>query len=343
MRGSERRPGDVGAGLSRGTAREWAPRLSTQHSAPSTFSIVARDARTGALGVAVASKFLAVGAVVPWARAGIGAVATQAHANVRYGPEGLRLLEGGRGAEEALAALIAADGEAAVRQCGIVDARGRAAAHTGAECMDWAGHEVGEGFACQGNILTGREVVAAMAEAYRRADGEPFPSRLVLALAAGEASGGDRRGRQSAALLIVREGGGYGGGNDRWLDLRVDDHGDPVAELARLLDLHRLYFPHEDGEEGAEAVPLEGETLARVTRDLQVLGYLDPADVNGAPAGAAAETVRAALARFAGVENLEERLRDDGAVDATVLAFLHDRAEERRAMPVEREENDERD
>lgn len=234
----------------------------------------------------------------------------------------MRLLGTGLGAAEALAALVGGDPEGGVRQCGLVDARGRAAAHTGAGCLDWAGHEVGEGFACQGNILAGREVVAAMAGAYRAGAAAPFPARLVAALAAGEAAGGDRRGRQSAALLVVREGGGYGGGNDRWLDLRVDDRPDPVAELARLLDLHRLYFPHDDT---VEAVPLAGETLAAVADDLRTLGYLE--DTAG---GAAVAAVRAALARFAGVENLEERLRDDGAIDATVLAFLRDRAQSSR-------------
>jgi uncharacterized Ntn-hydrolase superfamily protein len=280
-----------------------------------TFSLVARDAATGDLGVAVASKFLAVGAVVPWARAGVGAVATQAHANVAYGPEGLRLMDEGFSAPDAVAWLIANDAQAAVRQCGMVDAHGRAAAHTGAECMPWAGHEVGDGFACQGNILTGREVVTAMAEAYRR-HGGPFPARLLEALAAGEAAGGDSRGKESAALLVVRAGAGYGGGNDRWIDLRVDDHPAPVAELMRLLELHRLYFPHDDA---ADTVPLAGETLREVAAHLQALGYLEPGQGDAA-------RVDAALTRFAGVANLEERLRDDGTIDATVLAYLRERA-----------------
>lgn len=281
-----------------------------------TFSIVARDERTGDLGVAVASKFLAVGAVVPWARAGIGAVATQAHANVAHGPAALALMTNGASARDALDELIAADLGAAVRQCGVVDANGVAAAYTGADCMEWAGHVVGDGFTCQGNILAGRAVTDAMAGAFEPAGGA-FADRLIGALRAGEAAGGDRRGRQSAALLIVRESGGYGGGNDRWIDLRVEDHEDPLAELGRLLVLHRVYFPHG---EGSPPLALTEEALANVARNLDVLGYL-PADRRND--GAA---VRAALRRFAGVENLEERLLDNNYVDAEVVAMLQRKA-----------------
>lgn len=292
-------------------------RLARRSALVSTFSIVARDPRGGDLGVAVASKFLAVGAVVPWARAGVGAVATQADANVAFGPEGLRLMGAGRGAAETLAALVAADPQAATRQCGLVDAQGGAAAHTGAGCFDWAGHEIGEGFACQGNILAGPETVAAMAAAWREGQALPFPDRLLAALARGEGAGGDRRGRQSAALLIVREGGGYGGGNDRWLDLRVDDYPAPVAELGRLLELHRLYVPHDDA---VATQPLTGAVLAQVAADLRTLDYL-PAEGDPTP-----EEVLTALDRWAGVENLEERMRADRTIDELVLAFLRDRA-----------------
>lgn len=292
----------------------------TGHYAPTapvaTFSIVARDEHTGDLGVAVASKFLAVGAVAPWARAGIGAVATQAHANVAYGPAALALMANGASARAALAELIAADGGAPVRQCGIVDANGISAAHTGPECMEWAGHVVGDGFACQGNILASPAVVDAMASAFG-AGGVSFADRLIAALRAGEAAGGDRRGRQSAALLIVREGGGYGGGNDRWIDLRVEDHEDPLTELVRLLALHRVYFPHG---EGSPPLALTEEALAGLARNLGLLGYLPPDTSND---GAA---VRAALRHFAGVENLEERLRDDDHVDAEVVAMLQRKA-----------------
>lgn len=286
-----------------------------------TFSIVARDARSGDLGVAVASKFLAVGAVVPWARAGVGAVATQAHANTTYGPSGLDLMANGASAPAALSRLVEADSAASVRQCGMVDAYGAVAAHTGPECMRWAGHVTGEGFTCQGNILTGPEVVNAMATAFA-ASNAAFADRLVDALRAGEAAGGDRRGRQSAALLIVREGGGYGGGNDRWVDLRVDEHHDPLAELGRLLTLHRVYFPHG---EGAPPLPLTGATVESLAGHLVTLGYLE------AESRADSAAILAAFRRFAGVENLEERLRDDDLIDAQAFGLLQRLARGRAA------------
>jgi uncharacterized Ntn-hydrolase superfamily protein len=206
-----------------------------------TFSIVARDPETGDLGVAVQSRFLGVGSVVPWARADVGAIATQAWANTTFGPEGLRLLAAGRPAAEVLKTLVAGDDGSAWRQLGIVDAKGRAASFTGEKALDWAGHRTGDGFACQGNILAGEEVVEAMAKAFRESE-EPLPERLVAALRAGQAAGGDRRGRQSAALLVVRAGGGYSGFNDRYVDLRVEDHERPIEELARVLALHRKTF-----------------------------------------------------------------------------------------------------
>ncbi len=276
----------------------------------STFSIVARDAATGDLGVAVQSKFLAVGAVVPWARAGVGAVATQAHANVAYGPDGLALLSTGLSAQEALDRLVNADPEPAARQAGIVDAQGQAASYTGPGCSDWAGGYVGEGFCCQGNILAGAEVVAAMAEGYTTATGS-FAHRLLTSLEAGQAAGGDSRGQQSAAILIVREGGGYSGGNDRWIDLRVDDHPAPIEELRRLVMLHRVYFDLDD----ADLEPLDEGMLAVVAEHLRTVGYLEGPEADGAE-------VNAALARWAGRENLEERVRADGQIDSVVLQML---------------------
>ncbi len=210
-----------------------------------TFSIVARDPRNGDLGVAVQSKFLAVGAVVPWARAGAGAVATQALANIRFGPDGLSLMAGGRSAEQALTDLLAGDVDAEHRQVALVDAQGRAAAYSGAACMSWAGHRLGEGYAVQGNILAGERVIAAMAETFDRAGGD-LVERMLAALAAGQAAGGDRRGRQSAALYVARAGGAYGGNHDRYVDLRVDDNPEPIDELARLLGLHRFYLTSSD-------------------------------------------------------------------------------------------------
>ncbi|MCI0343062.1 MAG: DUF1028 domain-containing protein [Planctomycetales bacterium] len=206
-----------------------------------TFSIVARDPGNGDLGVAVASRVLGVGSVVPWAEAGVGAVATQAWANTTFGPEGLRRLRAGESPDTAVPAMLDADPAAEQRQLAVVDAKGRVAAHTGKRCLAWAGRRGGEGYSCQGNILADEGVVAAMAEAFEKAEGE-LADRLLAALGAGEAAGGDRRGKQSAALLVVRERGGYGGMNDRYVDLRVEDHAEPVAELRRLHELHRAFY-----------------------------------------------------------------------------------------------------
>lgn len=201
-----------------------------------TFSIVAFDPKTGDLGVAVASRVLAVGAVVPYAQAGVGAIATQAFANTTYGPKGLVLLRKGLTPEQVLKRLLAEDKDREQRQVGIVDAKGRAAAFTGKKCLPWAGHLVGKGYAVQGNILAGEQVVKAMAQAFENTKGE-LAERLMAALEAGESAGGDARGKQSAALLVVRKGGGYGGFDDRYIDLRVDDHPEPVKELRRLLTM----------------------------------------------------------------------------------------------------------
>ncbi|MEX1158078.1 MAG: DUF1028 domain-containing protein [Thermomicrobiales bacterium] len=281
----------------------------------STFSIVARDPGTGDLGVAVASKFLAVGAVVPWLRAGAGAVATQAHANVAYGPDGLAMIEAGLTAQETLDRLVAADSDRDLRQAGIVDSHGLAASWTGPGCTDWAGGFIGDSFCCQGNILTGPEVVDAMTEGYTTADGS-FANRLLTALDAGQAAGGDSRGQQSAALEIVRAGGGYGGGNDRWIDLRVDDHPTPLTELRRLVTLHRVYFDIDN----ADLLPLDDQRLAEIAGQLRGISALTDADVER-------ETVLTALERWAGRENLEERLRTDDQIDRVVLEMLASSAE----------------
>ncbi|HVD14005.1 MAG TPA: DUF1028 domain-containing protein [Actinomycetota bacterium] len=273
-----------------------------------TFSIVAYDPGSTSWGVAVASKFLAVGAVVPWGRAGAGAVATQAMANLSYGPGGLDLLAGGFSADQVVIRLTAADGEREHRQLGVVDAAGRGSTWTGASCMDWAGGEAGEGYAVQGNILTGPEVVAAMLAAWHDGGGEVLARRLVAALAAGDQAGGDRRGRQSAALRVWRVGAAYGGELDLAVDLRVDDHRAPVGELARLLDLHELYFGKPDPD---SLLPLEGELAAEVAASLERLGY--PSD-----GGARLEE---ALMAWAGTENYEERLAP-GKLDPVVLEQL---------------------
>lgn len=206
-----------------------------------TFSIVAIDRETGELGVAVQSKVPAVGAIVPFARAGVGAVATQAAANPSYGPKALERLAAGEAPDAVVKALTAADPQAGRRQLAVIDARGRVASHTGDGCLAWAGGRAGNGYAVQGNILAGREVVDAMAKAFEDSTG-PLADRLIAALAAGQDAGGDKRGRQSAALLIVRKGWGYAGLNDRFRDLRVDDHPTPIAELRRVLGVHRKIF-----------------------------------------------------------------------------------------------------
>jgi uncharacterized Ntn-hydrolase superfamily protein len=204
--------------------------------AVSTFSIVAYDPVKKEWGVGVASKFLAVGAVVPWAKAGVGAIATQSFANTQYGTKGLDLLSQGKSADEVIKILTDRDKGKDVRQVGIIDAQGNAATFTGARCNPWAGGKTGKHYACQGNILAGEAVVENMAKAYEKAKG-PLAWRILAALEAAEAKGGDSRGKQSAAILVVRDKGGYGGFNDRLIDFRVDDHSGPVQELGRVLAL----------------------------------------------------------------------------------------------------------
>lgn len=273
-----------------------------------TFSIVGRDPETGEIGVAVQSKFLAVGSVVPWVAADAGAIATQAWANTSFGPRGLELLRQGLSAQEVLAQLIAEDPEGGVhRQVGIVDREGRSATHTGRECMPWAGGVVGPNFAAQGNILVDERTVLAMAETFKATGGD-LAHRLLEALNAGQLAGGDSRGRQSAALYIAKEKGGYGGQNDRYIDLRVDDHPEPITELMRLLDLWRLYF--EKPAEGS-LLRLEGELLREVSGHLAHLGYLK----DGRP-------FEDAWRQFVGTENFEERDVQEGYIDPAILAWL---------------------
>lgn len=266
-----------------------------------TFSIVGRQ--DDALGVAVASKFLAVGSAVPAAEADVGAIATQSYANLAYRPDGLALLREGRSAQETLDHLTGADEGRDQRQAGIVDAGGRSATYTGKACNDWAGGRTGNGYAIQGNILTGPDVVAAMESAWLASSGE-LSERLLAALTAGDEAGGDKRGRQSAALLVVRKGGGYGGESDVEVDLRSDEHPTPVNELHRMLAMHRLYFGKPDP---ATLLPLEGDLADEVNRRLQSLGY-------------------ATLDDWAGVENYEERMVA-GKVDPLVLEKLREASE----------------
>lgn len=283
-----------------------------------TFSIAAYDAEERAFGVGVASKFLAVGTMVPWARAGVGAVATQAHANLTFGPSGLALLSQGNSAHETLNLLLQSDPLRERRQVGIVDNQGRAAAHTGSECYAWAGHKTGEGFTCQGNILAGEAVVEAMAAAYTSARGE-LADRLLAALVAGDAAGGDRRGRQGAALYVARPGSGYGGNNDRYLDLRVDDHTTPVAELSRLVGLHHLFFGQPKPE---DRLPIT-EALARELQAMLLAGGY----VSAAPNGVWDAAAQKAFDALIGTENLEERwsLNDADGIDRVALAYLREK------------------
>ncbi|MHB8146410.1 MAG: DUF1028 domain-containing protein [Vulcanimicrobiaceae bacterium] len=279
---------------------------------PSTFSVVAADVRTGEVGVAVQSKFLSVGAIVPWVRAGVGAIATQAFANTAFGPHGLGNLESGLSPEDALAALLAGDSGRDDRQIGIVDVTGRAATFTGRSCIAWAGGIAGEGFAAQGNCLAGQAVVEALASAFTSARGH-LADRFVAALRAGQQAGGDKRGQQSAALVIEKPGGGYAGFNDRFVDLRIDDHLAPIEELARILELHKLYYfdplPHE--------VLAIDESLGReLVRELRRVGAL------ATPNDAFDERARSALVAFMHVENLENRVRQDGCIDRQTLEYL---------------------
>ena len=267
-----------------------------------TFSIAACDLEAAQWGVATQSKFLAVGSVVPWAAPHIGAIATQSYANPRYGPEGLELLREGFSAEEVVERLTAADGDRALRQLGVVDGEGRAATFTGEECHAWAGGRTGSGYAAQGNILVSGDTVDALAQTFEATGGRPLAERLLDCLDAAEAAGGDSRGRQSAALLVVERDGGYASLSDTLVDLRVDDHPDPLVELRRIHRLHDLLFgttPRQDW------IPVDDVLRAELAERLARAG-------------------QPSLAAWAGVENLEERVEGDDAIDPVVLERLRE-------------------
>jgi uncharacterized Ntn-hydrolase superfamily protein len=284
-----------------------------------TFSIVAYDPAENAWGVAVASKFLAAAALVSWAKAGVGAVATQSHVNVRYGEDGLALLESGKSASETLAVLLQNDDLRERRQVGIVDAQGNVAAHTGKGCSAYAGHKLGTHFSVQGNILTGADVLDAMADAFVSQSGE-LADRLVAALRAGEGAGGDKRGKQSAGVMVVKPNGGYGGNNDRYLDLRVDDDEQPVRKLRQLLETHHLYF----GAAKPEDQIIINEDIARELQHMMVSqGYMG-GEVNGTWD----EMAKQAFWGLIGNENLEERWSPDknpNHIDRVALEYLRKR------------------
>ena len=265
-----------------------------------TYSIAACDLDAGQWGVATQSKFLAVGSVVPWAEPHVGAIATQAYANPRHGPDGLSLLREGLSADEVVAQLTSADEGRDQRQLGVVDGQGRSASFTGSECNDWAGGRTGEGYAAQGNILVSGETVDAIAESFESATGRPLAERLIDCLASAQAAGGDSRGQQSSALLIVEKDGGYAGLSDVVVDLRADDHERPVEELRRLYALHQQLFGKTPRSEWIE---VDDELGAEIRERLGKLGH-------------------DSLTEWAGVENLEERVDGEDTIDPVVLEEL---------------------
>ncbi len=273
-----------------------------------TYSICACDVTAGQWGVATQSKFLAVGSVVPWAEPHVGAIATQSYANPRYGPDGLALLREGLAADEVVARLTAADDGREQRQLGVVDGEGRSATFTGRECHAWAGGRAGPGYAVQGNILVSEKTVAALESTFLATAGRPLAERLIDCLTAAQQAGGDSRGQQSSALLVVEKDGGYGKLSDSLVDLRVDDHEWPIDELRRVYDLHQAIFGKTPRNEWIPVDPkLRSELAGRLAR----LGY----------DGDVAEGLR----RWAGNENLEERVDGIEAIDPVVLEELRDR------------------
>ena len=276
-----------------------------------TFSIVAADPETGEVGVAVQSKFLAVGSVVPWAKANVGAVATQSWANTAFGPEGLALLEKGLSPEEVIDKLVADDPDRSLRQVAVIDAEGEASAFTGHECYDWAGHIIGKHHSCQGNILVSEETVSEMSRTFEASEG-PLAERMLKAVAAAQHAGGDSRGKQSAAVYVVQEGAGYGGYNDVKVDLRVDDHPEPIEELQRLYELHKMYAaPSED------KLAIEGDVLKTVVEQLVKLSLLGMGDYNSYNA-----EVKEALKAFVLRENFDDHWSEEALIDESVLAYL---------------------
>src|SRR6478735_5964277 len=272
-----------------------------------TYSIVACDLEAGQWGVATQSKYLAVGSVVPWAEPLVGAVATQAWVNPRYGPSGLALLRDGLAADQVVARLTEADPGRAHRQLGVVDAAGRAASYTGERCMNWAGGRTGDGYAAQGNILVSGETVDAIAETFEATAGTGLTLRLLDALDAGQAAGGDSRGQQSAAILVVEKNSGHGGMSDTLVDLRVDDHEVPLRELRRLYGLHEGLFGKTPRNTW---ITVDDELADELRQRLAELGY----------EGDLAETFPA----WAGKENLEERVDGVEQVDPVVLEALRE-------------------
>ena len=272
-----------------------------------TYSIAACDLEAGQWGVATESKFLAVGSVVPWAEPQVGAIATQAYANPRYGPEGLELLRQGLSASQVVERLTSADERRDHRQLGVVDAEGGSATFSGSECLEWAGGHTGRCFAAQGNILVSGETVEALAATFERSHGKPLAERLLDCLDAAQAAGGDRRGQQSAALLVVEKDGGYAGLSDTVVELRVEDHERPLAELRRLYEMHEALFGETPRDQW---LTVDNQLAEELRARLAKLGY------DG--------ELEDALNRWAGNWNLEERVDGIDEIDPIVLAELRE-------------------
>lgn len=276
-----------------------------------TFSIVAADPETGEVGVAVQSKFLAVGSVVPWAKANVGAVATQSWANTAYGPEGLAFLEKGLSPEEVIDKLVAGDSGRNLRQVAVINSEGEASAFTGHECYDWAGHKVGKHHSCQGNILVSEKTVSEMSKVFEESEG-PLAERMLKAISAAQHAGGDSRGKQSAAVYVLQEGAGYGGYNDVKVDLRVDDHPEPIEELQRLYELHKMYAAPSE-----EKLAIDGDVLETVVEHLVKTDLLASVDHGSYDA-----EVKEALKTFVLRENFDDHWSEDALIDETVLDYL---------------------
>ena len=285
-----------------------------------TFSIVAYNPEKKEWGVAVQSKFIAVGSIVPFAKFGVGAIATQAWANTSYGPKGLALLEQGLTAEEVISMLTKKDDKREDRQVGIVDSFGNAASFTGSRCFDWAGHIVGENYSCQGNILVSEDTVLAMSQAYRETKGD-LALKLLAVLEEGQEAGGDSRGKQSAAILIVKEKGAYDGGTDRYVDVRVDDHKHPIKELRRIFELYDLSLLKRDDSD--DKVKLEGDVMKAIKEVLKADGFYDK-DIDNKYDTYTKE----ALQKWMHTNNFEVKEREDNYMWGAVYRYIEKRKEE---------------
>jgi len=284
-----------------------------------TFSIVAYDPERKEWGVAVQSKFIAVGSIVPWAKSGVGAVATQAWANTSYGPKGLALLEQGLTAEDVISILTKQDEKREDRQVGIVDSYGNAASFTGSRCFDWAGHIVGENYSCQGNILVSEDTVLAMSQAYRETKGD-LVLKLLAVLEEGQEAGGDSRGKQSAAILIVKEEGAYDGGTDRYVDIRVDEHEHPIKELGRVFEIYNLSLLKRDDPD--DKVKMEGGVMKTIKEVLKADGFYEM-DIDDKYDTYTKE----ALQKWMHINNFEIKEREDNYMWGAVYRYIEKRKE----------------